>query len=274
MEGDVLKTRMERYYSEEEEQARTKKNENLYEDIYNDLPSSSVATLNNESEIDITKLKGLTENREDYRRVKQYQSILKTDVLEETEEEYDIYEDIDNKIYDINTILEDAKAKRVTPERETYRSLKNTQYNILSKLDLNETNQEETEEMVTDFFTQDKTMKDLIKSLNRDEDEPIEETNENTAKTSADLFEELKGSENTILTEAVTADDVTPSEPLKQTETDTFYTNHLSFTKEDFEGFQNLQTTVKKNNKLIKILITVLTVILVVICFVLTFAIL
>lgn len=272
-----MKTRMERYYSEQEEIARTKKNENLYEDIYNDLPSSSVTTLNNESEIDITKLKDMTENREDYRRVKQYQSLLKRDVLEETEEEYDIYEDIDNKIYDINTILEDAKAKRATPERETYRSLKNTQYNILSKLNLNETAQEEeTEEMVTDFFTQDKTMKDLIKSLNRDEEEPALEANECSTKTSlsTDLFEELKGSENTILTEAVTEDDVSNVTTEKQTETDTFYTDHLSFTKEDFEGFQNLQTTVKKNNKLIKILITILIVILLAICFVLTFTIL
>lgn len=258
----LLKTRMERYFEGEEEIVRTKKNQDLYQDIYNDLPSSNVTVLNNESEIDISKIKELVQNREGYKRVREYQSILKTPSLDDDKEEYDIYEDIDNKIYDINMILEDAKSKRGTSERERYRSLRNTQYDILSKLDLNEASEPEQEdEMVTDFFTKDKTIKDFITSLHT-EIKGTDETTITQTKTSVDLFADLKGSDNTILTEAITEEKA--KEVKKANEDDeTFYTNHMNFTKEDFEGFQNLQTTVKKNNRLIKVLIAVLTVIII-----------
>jgi len=267
-----LKTRMQRYFNDQDEIARTKKNQELYDDIYSNVPSSNVAVLNNESEIDISKIKELSENREGYQRVKQYQSILNTSTLEEDKEEYDIYEDIDNKIYDINMILEDAKSRRAIPEREKYRNLRNTQFDILSKLNLNEEskNEMENDEMVTDFFTQDKVMKQLMTDINDEETEDTTST-EIEGKTSVDLFEDLKGKENTVLTEAISEnkDNMTP---VKNADDNTFYTNHLNFTKEDFEGFQNLQTTVKKNNKLIKGLITILTIILVAIVVVLAFA--
>lgn len=255
MEGDVLRTRMERYSDDQEEAARTKKNQNLYEDMYSNVPSSNVAVLNNESEIDVSKIKELVQNREGYKRLREYESIIKTPALENDEEEYDIYEDIDNKIYDINMILEDAKSKRGISEREKYHNLKNTQYNILSKLDLNE--QTEVDDMVTDFFTQDKTIKELMTSINAKGNDKITEQ----SKTTVDLFDTLKGDDNTILTEAVQRDKIDTRQ--NKTDDDTaFYTANLNFTKEDFEGFQNLQTTVKKNNRLIKLLISILVIIL------------
>ena len=258
----LLKTRMERYFTDQEEIARTSKNQDLYQDIYTDLPSSNVTVLNNESEIDISKIKELVQNREGYKRVKDYQTVLNTPSLDEDNEEYDIYEDIDNKIYDINMILEDAKSKRGPSDREKYRSLRNTQYDILSKLNLNEAAEPDPEdEMVTDFFTQDKTMKDFITSLHTEVTGGEEKTLSQT-KTSVDLFADLKGSDNTILTEAITEEKAKTVKTTSE-EDETFYTSHMNFTKEDFEGFQNLQSTVKKNNKLIKVLIAILTVIII-----------
>jgi hypothetical protein len=258
---------MERYLSTQNESARTTKNKNIYDDLYNNnLPSSNVSLLDNESEIDISKINELVQNREGYKRVKEFESVLKPKILENDKEEYDIYEDIDNKIYDINMILEEAKSKRGTSEREKYRNLQNTQYNILSKLDLNENEEPEIDEMVTDFFTKDKAIKELM-------DDDVKEKTRSETKTSVDLFEDLKGNEDTILTEAISENKVNTH--TKSTEEDsTFYTNHLSFTKEDFEDFQNLQTTVKKNNLLIKVLITILTFVLAAIVIVLIFAIL
>lgn len=245
-----MKSRMDRYNNVEQNQsARTKKNQDLYEDIYsNTFSSSNVTLLDNASEIDISRIQELVQNREGYNRIKEFKSILKTPVAEEENENYDIYEDIDNKIYDINMILEEAKAKRGTSEREKYRNLKNTQYNILTKLNLNE--EEEKDEMVTDFFTQDKTIKDLLVTLDEDKNQELQ------TKTSLDLFENLKGN-NTVLTEPISEEtkkiNINNSE-----ENDTFYTSHLNFTKEDFEDFQSLHNTVKKNNTLIKVLISIL----------------
>lgn len=262
-----MKTRMERYFDEQDEVARTKKNQDLYEDIYNNLPSSNVTVLDTGSEIDISKIKELVESREGYKRVRQYQSIMKTPDIEEEKEEYDIYKDIDNKIYDINMILEDAKSKRVISDREKYRNMRNTQYDILSKLNLSE--EPEVEEMVSDFFTQDKAMKSFITNIHKE----VKESNDKTgvqSKVSVDLFEDLKGGENTILTEALTEEKIN-SAPNNATEDAGFYTSHFNFTKEDFEGFQNLQTTVKKNNKLIKVLITILMIVLIAIVVFLAF---
>lgn len=265
----LLKTRMERYFTDEEESAvRTRKNQDLYQKIYNDndLTSSNVTVLDNASEIDISKIKELVQNREGYKRVRDYQSVLKTPSMEDEQEEYDIYEDIDNKIYDINMILEDAKSKRGTSEREKYRSLRNTQYDILSKLDLNEVgeseNKDDEDEMATDFFTQDKTGKDFITSLHTE----MKGVDEKLVKTSADLFSDLRGSDDTILTEAITEETAKTVTTTTTEEDETFYTSHMSFTKEDFEGFQNLQTTVKKNNRLIKILIAILIMLIVATC--------
>jgi hypothetical protein len=269
MEGDVMKSRMDRYTNEQDQGARTAKNQNLYEDIYsNTVSSSNVTLLDNESEIDISKIKELVQNREGYKRVKEFESVLNTKQITEEQENHDIYEDIDNKIYDINMILEEAKAKRPVSEREKYRSLKNTQYNILSNLNLNEKTDED--EMDTDFFTQDKTMKNLMANLN----DKVKDDNEKTkteTKTSVDLFDDLKGDSNTVLTEPVKED---TSISKKAEESNTFYTSHMSFTKEDFEDFQNLQTTVKKNNRLIKVLISTLIIALVAIAVFLVFAIL
>lgn len=263
-----MKTRMERYVENLDDTARIKKNEELYEDIYNNLPSSNISSLDNESEIDLSKIKEIVSSREGYKRVKEYQSIVKTkDDLEEENEEYDIYEDIDNKIYDINMILEDAKSKRVVSEREKYRNLRNTQYDILSKLEFKDEKEETEEMMATDFFTQDKEIKGLIKDVNKSNDEIRDNFTEETShtKTSSDLFDSLKGNENTILTEAIKEDTVINEMTDFNNKENTFYTSHLSFTKEDFEGFQNLQTTVKKNNRLIKVLITVLAIVLIMI---------
>lgn len=261
-----MKSRMERYTNEYDETQRTAKNQDLYEEIYNNnVPSSNVTVLANESEIDISKIKELVENREGYNRLKKYQEIIKTDPILEEDKDYDIYEDIDNKIYDINMILEDAKLKRGVPEREKYRNLRNTQYNILSNLNLKE--EVEEEQMDTEFFTQDKTFKKLKDETEEEQDDDEDDT------TSKDLFDDLKGLGNTILTEAINPEQAKEASK-EETDEKEFYTNHLSFTKEDFEGFQNLHTTIKKNNKLIKVLITILTLVIVAVIVFVTFTLL
>lgn len=259
-----MKTRMERYFNSQDEVARTKKNQDLYEDIYTDLPSSSSRVPLNESEIDLSKIKELMANREGYKRVKEYEAIMNTKTIEDDDEEYDIYEDIDNKIYDINMILEEAKSKRVFSEREKYRSLRNTQYDILSKLNLNE-ELDNNDEMVKDFFTKDTEIKKLLTDITKEIPEDNKEDNSQLSQTksSIDLFADLKGNENTILTKPVTEEESDQQSTVSDKTETSFYTNHLQFTKEDFEGFQNLQSTVKKNNILIKILISILTVVLI-----------
>ncbi len=259
-----MKTRMEKYYNNERHLERTEKNKQLYNDtLSNIMPKSNVTLLDNASEIDISKLKQMINTRDDYKRVKKYHTIVDKKPERETDIRYDIYDDIESKIYDINTILETAKNNRQTIDgREKKRKLQNTQYNILSKLDLNQAHEDLSEgEMVSDFFTKDNNLSDMINTINNQNEEMLEET-------SSDLFDDLKKTSSTILTKPIKESDIKISkiETEKNNADDrAFYTGGLAFAQKDFDGFQNLQTTVKFNNKLIKILIMVLVAVLLVI---------
>ena len=223
--------------SRQELKPRSQQNEELYGSIYTRDLLSSEKPLNNEKEIDLSNIKDLMIEREGYSRVKDLKDLLSS---EKIEDKYDqkYYQDIDNKIYDINEMLKKARSQNEDLEREKYRKLMNTQYDILSKLDLNE--QFETDEMDTTFFTREKL--------------------KNT-----DLLEELKGDEGTILTEAVKAEDCKKYLDSKESPENLFYTGYKNFSTEDFEEIQDLKNKVKKNNGLIKFLIVILILIFLVI---------
>jgi hypothetical protein len=223
--------------SRQEPKPRSQQNEELYGSIYTRDLLSSEKPLNNEKEIDLSNIKDLMIEREGYSRVKDLKDLLSS---EKIEDKYDqkYYQDIDNKIYDINEMLKQARSQNEDLEREKYRKLMNTQYDILSKLDLNE--QFETDEMDTTFFTREKL--------------------KNT-----DLLEELKGDEGTILTEAVKAEDCKKYLDSKESPENLFYTGYKNFSTEDFEEIQDLKNKVKKNNGLIKFLIVILILIFLVI---------
>ncbi|MFA5696780.1 MAG: hypothetical protein WC917_05080 [Bacilli bacterium] len=233
-----METRMDRHRnSRQEPKPRSQQNEELYGSIYTRDLLSSEKPLNNEKEIDLSNIKDLMIEREGYSRVKDLKDLLSS---EKIEDKYDqkYYQDIDNKIYDINEMLKQARSQNEDLEREKYRKLMNTQYDILSKLDLNE--QFETDEMDTTFFTREKL--------------------KNT-----DLLEELKGDEGTILTEAVKAEDCKKYLDSKESPENLFYTGYKNFSTEDFEEIQDLKNKVKKNNGLIKFLIVILILIFLVI---------
>ena len=130
--------------SRQELKPRSQQNEELYGSIYTRDLLSSEKPLNNEKEIDLSNIKDLMIEREGYSRVEDLKDLLS---FKKIEDKYDqkYYQDIDNKIYDINEMLKKARSQNEDLEREKYRKLMNTQYDILSKLDLNE--QFETDEM-------------------------------------------------------------------------------------------------------------------------------
>lgn len=223
-----METRMDRHYNSETLE-RTKKNKDLYNNIYAEelLTTASVKLLDNENVIDINKVKEMVNNREEYQKIKKYNEAMSTDIdEEETVSNYDIYDDIESRIFDINTILENARKQRSTkPGFE--KKLRNTQYDILNKLNLNEVREDE-EEMDNDFFGKDSDVNSL--------------------------FDQLKGSENTVVTKPIKDD----TKDIKSESDTSFYTNVMAFTKDDFDELKDLKKTVRKNNVLIKVLITIL----------------
>jgi hypothetical protein len=226
---------------------RTKKNEHLYQEInYSDLDdinlSSNARVIgDNDSNIDINKIKELLEKNY-YEEPKKVNS-LKT--------EDDIVEDVDQEItkeYDINTILEKARLdKEVDYERERLKKIHDTQYDILKSLDVEKEKKEQKKE--TDLM-------ELINAINEQE-EKTKDLNP------LDILEDLKGSDNTAIFDGINKnmanEDIkdTIKEEVKKEMDKSFYTNSMSFTQSDFDDFNDLKENVAVNKILVRILLLI-----------------
>lgn len=191
-----MKSRMDKYYSENELMQRTSKNDSLYDELYREKQtlSDNMVVLNDADEIDINKIKSMIDSRENYKRAKKFEDVVSpTNNIKDEEIDYK-FDEIDDSNYDINEIIE---KKRSTNEEE----------NRVRKLD---TKYESTiEELSEEFLTHEQQLRDLFDTV----------TQTNLAKT--DLFSNLR------------EDD---SEKTKdETKEEEFYTNTSKLEKEDFD---------------------------------------
>ena len=191
-----MKSRMDKYYSENELMQRTSKNDSLYDELYREKQtlSDNMVVLNDADEIDINKIKSMIDSRENYKRAKKFEDVVSPTNNNKDEEIDYKFDEIDDSNYDINEIIE---KKRSTNEEE----------NRVRKLD---TKYESTmEELSEEFLTHEQQLRDLFDTV----------TQTNLAKT--DLFSNLR------------EDD---SEKTKdETKEEEFYTNTSKLEKEDFD---------------------------------------
>ncbi len=275
-----MNSRMERYNEDDSviSETRTGKNKHLYETISNgDL--SRVQTNSNfkvietgGKSIDMEKIKKylISMNQKPVsKRENLFTEIHEKEVKEEKVEPRD---------YDINSVLEKAREGReINYERDRYKKLHNTQYDILSQLKMYEKKEYEKDEL-EEFNTDERTLIDLINTVTIHKDD-------------VGLLDELKGDANdeVELVPPMKPDKVKEDlkrEIIKEIEEDqknkelektqelknlkdkevvngidkSFYTNSMTFSKEDFEGFEELEKSVKKNNTLVIISLIVLVI--------------
>lgn len=237
-------SRMERYYKPEEKSAkRTQMNQELYRKIYETNGYSNIegiATIDKANEIDIAKVKNMLKNRESYQKQRDLRSILYKDepVIETT-----TYENIEeeNRSYDISDILNKAKTEKKPDDK--YRSLGNTNYDILKSLRVKNQREEELEDKIEQTLVNTRVLKGL-----------------NDSDLSLDLFDDLK-SNNTTVIEAKDAihqllEEAKKEEKKKENEKKpeldtTFFTSSLGLNKKDFEDTDS-NIHQKKNNIWIK----------------------
>jgi hypothetical protein len=116
-----MASRMEKYYARQAEtKKRSQKNQQLYREMYDMGEYSNieaVTTLDHTNEIDITAVKQMLKNREDYKRQKEYRSLLRGE--EEKKEEKKELQIEEVKNFDIKDALE--KLKEEKKEDNTYR---------------------------------------------------------------------------------------------------------------------------------------------------------
>ena len=268
---------MEKYYdSNDEFVGRAAKNEQLYRKKDYSVYSSNETIIDTNNEIDITKLKNIIQSREDYQRAKSYRNMLSDKKFDYNDVPYE-EDNYEEKSYDINAILKKVKDEKDNiNEEDKIRKLRNTQYDILSNLNIKSKKQEEPVTKV-DLETQKAELQGLIDKVTRKNDLQSEKSNFDVENTNIDnqndsdplgLLADLKSEGHTIVTDPIKpAQDFEINNKELTTEKDpdetSFYSDSFTFSKRDFEGFQDLEVEEKSNNILIKLLIIILILIII-----------
>ncbi|WP_294355022.1 hypothetical protein [uncultured Clostridium sp.] len=253
-----MSSRMDRYNNEVEENvnSRVDKNTSLYEDIKR---SSFSRVTNNDNirviesngkTIDINKIrKYILENKEEPR----VRKIIT--VPEEKVEASKVSEE--KKVYDINSVLEKArKSRELDYENERHKKISEQGYSVLNELKEYEKEEDSYEE--EGLNTEERTLVDLINTVtvHKGEVNLLEElmSSDKDEEVTSPIKEEQEKS--SLLTEIQSKQNIKETEKtqelvnLKQKINDidkSFYTNSMSFSKEDFEGFEELEKSVKKS---------------------------
>jgi len=133
--------RMDRYKDEDASTkiSRSNKNQDLYQNLGSNTRYTNITDVTNSNAIDITNTNNEYKTREDYQKMRKYSSDTPTPKIKKDLEEFNnIYSKHENRVYDINNVLEEARKNRQEDDLEEKRKLKNTSYNILASLNKDE----------------------------------------------------------------------------------------------------------------------------------------
>lgn len=237
----------ENKYSNNVGMSRVAKNDDLYKQINNseldnfNVRSNATVIGNQEREIDVEQIKKILDKR--YNSAPKRRSIR----IEERPHE-NIISDEPTKEYDLTKVLEKAKDEKVeTYEENRAKKLRNTQYNILSNLNIDGEEKEEVKEA-----TPEENLMNLINTITINEAKKLEEKNSNSNDIDPlDILSDLKGDDDTQVYESMETE-VTKITEIKEKDKEnnnqitevknknqekldnSFYTSNL-FKKNDFE---------------------------------------
>ncbi|MDD2377629.1 MAG: hypothetical protein PHD10_01190 [Bacilli bacterium] len=244
-----MASRMGRYYQTNNENSdRTSRNQKLYDTLYSDNAYDDVETVVTKpspNKIDIEKIRELLKSDE----------IKKNIDYKKVDNELDYQDPLDEeKSYDIRDVLSKARDEREN-EPSKYRSLRNTEYNILKGIKIDEYKQQMEEDS--------EELKELINTitstslLNKMGDREL----------SLELLNDLRS--NTMIGDsdsikAIIEEEKKEAKEEKPSEIDTsFYTSSLSFKDKDFEQLKDINNSIRKNNHLITTVLVVLIVVII-----------
>ena len=159
--------RMDRYDDEKENRVnRLEKNKDLYQDVANNPKVANITDVANANAFELSSDEGLAA-REKYQRMRKYNGM--EDVPREKKELEDfnyLYPKKEKRIYDINSVLEEARKNRQEKdELEEKRKLKYTSYNILAGVNLEELEKYREERKNREKTPQEEEIHDLMDTI-------------------------------------------------------------------------------------------------------------
>lgn len=210
-----MESRMEKYYKEDlSEFNRTKRNEKLYRDISSEISElDNLPIPDNSNEIDINGLREIVSSRDGHRKAKDLGrtvTIPRREITSEVPKE-------SSRVYDINVLLENAK-NEINKSAEVNNEETKINTNFLTNLeDANISNIPEADDAME--------LSEEVPSTDKKES--------NTNSLPLDILVDLKGDDNTVVTDPIVKEEVTMIKKIKEGET--FYSGSFNFSKKDFD---------------------------------------
>ena len=271
-----MKSRLDRYSDNnktKENVSRLSKNKHLYDDLNNKIGFEELVNFDTQTRIELTSLNSTRKNRESYHQLKDYQNLISDKVREQN---VPVEEEEEEKVFDINSILEEARKNRTdTDELEKKRKLKDEEYNILADLNKKYLSKEKEETKKDEYEGLEElintiTSKTLLNDIKKEEEKEETDLLSDLVATSVDLQvktpeEYEKTGTNAIVTKIKVEEDCDGNKDEKEID-DSFYTKSMDLSELDFEELVEGKSSIKKG-----ILIALIVIILLVIIGVVTF---
>ena len=235
-----MSTRMDKYLSNNSNESRSSRNKKLYDELYNTMNYTNSVVIDQSKEIDISKIKEIVDRERKLNEKKDLRPDINFDELAMIDEEEE------EKVYNINEVLKEAKEKRdIISDASEKR--KNSRYE--PNLDI-ETELKETKKVYDKILQEETELLDIMNTLT-------------SAKTSANIKEAYKDitaeSKKIVLKPEEPAEESNDEEPKEQKKTKEYSTNTFMFNKKDFVDSE-LEESLKGTNGFIKALIVILTI--------------
>ena len=229
-----MKSRLNKY-DNNENLSRVQKNQNLYDDMYENTNYSNMVVIDDSNEIDISKIKEIIDSEKNNPKKTRSNSFNK--------EEYDSIvpkKAEEKKTYDINEVLKEAKERRnIIEEAKEKSKFQNYKFNDNLEEELSK-----TRKVYENLIKEEKELLNLMNTM----------TNMSSVDIANDMFQDLTN--NNDLTEVL---EEKPDVDIKQIDEDSteYSTDTFMFNTKDFEGLDSLKENIKKTNIFIKILIAI-----------------
>ena len=105
--------RMDRYQDENTKVSRSVKNQELYQDVVNNPRVANITDVRNANAYEINPSNSSQTSRESYQKMRRYQDVENVPrVKKELDDFNHLYPKSEKKIYDINSVLEEARKNR------------------------------------------------------------------------------------------------------------------------------------------------------------------
>ena len=186
---------MEKYDTVPGVKRRTQKNERLY----NEVQSMNIdyVDINVDNAMDLSLSEDSKFSREGYQKQRELDQIIPTSRPRKPVKEYESTP-LENRVYDIDEILKMAKDNNLFEDEEKKRLI-NTEYNILTKLDVGslqneEMKKEDLRSLIDDIYEKERPVKPKVYSKKEEDrllSELFEDDDKGTLEEKLDLKEEL-----------------------------------------------------------------------------------